>query len=707
MSSSITLSAATRQNLLSLQGTADLLATTQNRLATNKKVNSALDNPTNFFTADGLSSRSKSLSSLLDGISNGIQTIQAANTGLTKLQGLTDQLKSVAQQALSSANAFSTKASSTSVALTGATASNLLSTGPTQAVSDTALGVAGPAVAAAATGTAAFSQNGTAATVTAGSNYTTLTANATLVINGTTINLANGDNLAAAVTKINAQSATTGVTASAPGSALVLTGTRSGAQFTYQASDANIGLGTASNTTANGVASTDQTLTINGTAITIGASVSTAAQAMALINQQTATTGVTAVDAGVDGGGAANNTIKLKGATDGSSFSYQGSVGNALGFATNATKVNGTFTPTATTLASAIGFATGDSFTVNGQSVSVAAGETLTSLAQKVTVATNGTVSAAFNATTRKFNFTAVDASTGITLGNGSTATALVSNLGYSVGKTTFAAGLGASGSTSALKNNTLTVTVGSGSPTSFTFGTAPGQISTLAQLNASLATVNAQASIDSVTGKIAITTVNDFGADNLSVSVSGGSAFSSGTASAIVGGDGATTRNGLVTTYNNLLTQVNQLASDAGFNGLNLLAGDNLKLSFNEKGSSSLNVTGTAITAANLGLSAVGTTDFQENGAIAKVMTAISSASSQLKAQASSLGSNLAVVQNRQDFTKQIINVLDTGAANLTNADLNEEAANSQALSTRNSLGISALALANQAQQGVLQLLR
>ncbi|MDN3592644.1 flagellar hook protein, partial [Methylobacterium adhaesivum] len=122
MSSNITLSAATRQNLLSLQGTADLLATTQNRLATNKKVNSALDNPTNFFTADALSSRSSSLSSLLDGISNGIQTIQAANTGLTKLQGLTDQLKSVAQQALSSSNAFSTKATNTSVALTGATA---------------------------------------------------------------------------------------------------------------------------------------------------------------------------------------------------------------------------------------------------------------------------------------------------------------------------------------------------------------------------------------------------------------------------------------------------------------------------------------------------------------------------------------------------------------------------------------------------------
>jgi flagellin len=63
--------------------------------------------------------------------------------------------------------------------------------------------------------------------------------------------------------------------------------------------------------------------------------------------------------------------------------------------------------------------------------------------------------------------------------------------------------------------------------------------------------------------------------------------------------------------------------------------------------------------------------------------------------------------VQNRQDFTKNLTNVLTTGSANLTNADLNEEAANSQALSTRQSLAISALSLANTAQQGVLQLLR
>ena len=112
-------------------------------------------------------------------------------------------------------------------------------------------------------------------------------------------------------------------------------------------------------------------------------------------------------------------------------------------------------------------------------------------------------------------------------------------------------------------------------------------------------------------------------------------------------------------------------------------------------------------MTASGLNLVAVGQTDFQDSNSINAVIATINSANAALQSQASTLGANLAVVQNRQDFTKQMINVLDTGAANLTNADLNEEAANSQALSTRNSLGISALSLANQAQQGILQLLR
>src|SRR3984893_12157826 len=98
--SGIVLSASVRQNLLSLQATVSLLATTQNALATGNKVNSALDNPTTFFTAQGLDNRASDINNLLDSIGNGVQVLQAANTGLTSLQKLVDSAKSIANQVL-------------------------------------------------------------------------------------------------------------------------------------------------------------------------------------------------------------------------------------------------------------------------------------------------------------------------------------------------------------------------------------------------------------------------------------------------------------------------------------------------------------------------------------------------------------------------------------------------------------------------------
>src|SRR3954452_10114689 len=97
--SDITLSAAVRSNLLSLQNTASLLDTTQTRLATGNKVNSALDNPTNYFTASSLNARASDLGNLLDGVSNAIQTIQAANDGITSITKLVDSAKATANQA--------------------------------------------------------------------------------------------------------------------------------------------------------------------------------------------------------------------------------------------------------------------------------------------------------------------------------------------------------------------------------------------------------------------------------------------------------------------------------------------------------------------------------------------------------------------------------------------------------------------------------
>ncbi|MEA2898827.1 MAG: flagellin, partial [Bradyrhizobium sp.] len=380
--SGIVLSASVRQNLLSLQSTADLLSTTQNRLATGNKVNSALDNPTSYFTARSLDNRAGDINNLLDGIGNGVQVLQAANTGITSLQKLVDTAKSIAQQVLQAPVGYSTKSSVTSGAVTGGTAANLLGTG-----------------------------------------------------------LVQGD---------------------------VLT-----------------------------IAST------------------------------------------------------------------------------------------------------------------------------------------------------------------------------------------------------------GGGTASSITFGTGAAEVDTLTELNAALAANNLQASVDDTTGKITITTTND--AASATVGALGGTAIGAGKAflpasttvvAKVADVASQATRANLVAQYTNIVTQITTTAQDSSYNGINLLNGDNLKLTFNETGKSTLNISGVTFNASGLGLtSLVAGTDFLDSGSANKVITALGNASNSLRSQASALGSNLSIVQIRQDFSKNLINVLQTGASNLTLADTNEEAANSQALSTRQSIAVSALA--------------
>src|SRR6202158_2185284 len=126
--SGIVLSASVRQNLLSLQSTAALLATTQNDLATGNKVNSALDNPTEFFTAQGLNNRASDINNLLDGIGNGVQALQAANTGITSLQSLVASAQSIANQVLQSPVGYSTTPNVPPAATPAAPPPNLLGT---------------------------------------------------------------------------------------------------------------------------------------------------------------------------------------------------------------------------------------------------------------------------------------------------------------------------------------------------------------------------------------------------------------------------------------------------------------------------------------------------------------------------------------------------------------------------------------------------
>ena len=95
----ISLSKAVRANLLSLKGTADMMSMTQNRLATGNKVNSALDNPSNWFTAKGLTNRASDLGALIDSMANGIQTLEAADNGLSAMTKTLESMQSTLRQA--------------------------------------------------------------------------------------------------------------------------------------------------------------------------------------------------------------------------------------------------------------------------------------------------------------------------------------------------------------------------------------------------------------------------------------------------------------------------------------------------------------------------------------------------------------------------------------------------------------------------------
>src|ERR1700693_4932887 len=111
--SNIVLSAGVRANLLQLQQTSDLITQTENRLATGKKVNSALDNAISFFTAQGLDTRANDLSGLLDSMSNGVNTIQAANNGITSITKLVQSAQALVSQAQQANNTTTQAALST------------------------------------------------------------------------------------------------------------------------------------------------------------------------------------------------------------------------------------------------------------------------------------------------------------------------------------------------------------------------------------------------------------------------------------------------------------------------------------------------------------------------------------------------------------------------------------------------------------------
>jgi len=105
--SDISLTAGMRNNLLALQKTASQLQTTQDRLSSGKRVNSALDNPTNFFAAQGHMERASDLSDRKDGMSEAIQTVKAADNGIKAITALIQSAKGLASAAQSTNDTLS------------------------------------------------------------------------------------------------------------------------------------------------------------------------------------------------------------------------------------------------------------------------------------------------------------------------------------------------------------------------------------------------------------------------------------------------------------------------------------------------------------------------------------------------------------------------------------------------------------------------
>src|ERR1051325_8820838 len=243
------------------------------------------------------------------------------------------------------------------------------------------------------------------------------------------------------------------------------------------------------------------------------------------------------------------------------------------------------------------------------------------------------------------------------------------------------------------------------------TAGTSTATAGAVESVDQLVALINANASLS---GKVkASNNAGQLQITNISISaltvtgigsVSGKLDGTAGTKS--IGGN--TVRANLVTQFNQLKDQLDKTAADASFNGINLLQGDVLKLFFNELGTSTLSIQSTnpsGVNSTTLGIATATNAEFEDNTAVDARLQTLSTALGTVASQASDFGSHLSIVQNRQDFTNNMINTLKVGADGLTLADTNEEGPNMLLLQTRQQLSVTALSLASQAQQSVLKL--
>jgi flagellin-like hook-associated protein FlgL len=261
-------------------------------------------------------------------------------------------------------------------------------------------------------------------------------------------------------------------------------------------------------------------------------------------------------------------------------------------------------------------------------------------------------------------------------------------------------------------QGDTITLTSGTGTDSraaTFTIGSSAGQYATVGDLlkaiNTSSLDVTATLTSD---GEIAL---EETGGEDLAISSTGSTALTSmgfGSSNLTATASTSKTRDSFRQQFNDILDQIDSMAKDSGYNGINILMGNDLSTIFNEKtgtDQSKMTISGVVFNASGLGLEKLTEGDFQNNKQVNRILDTLTSALTTLRTQASNFGSTLSMVQAREDFTNNMVSTLNTGADQLVAADTNAESANLLALQTRQSLSTKALSLANQADQSVLQL--
>ncbi|SEH35609.1 flagellin [Magnetospirillum fulvum] len=673
----VTLTSAMRSNLYSLQGTASLMSTIQGRLSTGKKVNSALDNPNSYFAAQSLTQRASDLSALLDGMGQAIQALTTASQGISSAQKTIDQMKSIANSAAQSITTASNASGTNVVAYTplgtkGTTYTKLASA----AAGDYAL-----TNLVSSAGASLNVLNGDSLTVQIGTGATyTFTVGASAVNNAT---LGNGGG----TTAKDLTDWMSTITKAAGGGAANAVSLAAG----VFASAGNLG----ATLTFSGTLAT--TLGLSAATATAGGALSTALEIDTVAyTGQAGATGSTLLSELSDANGKVltNSTPTIAGTSTG-----QGSFFTLAVSGGQTTTLNITATTTVQDVMDTIN-------SIDGMTASLDSTGALKVVNNNSTaVSINGTASGLFGTAQGSIG---ANASVSTTLYHGygkvsatNLPTTNLTNLQAPAGQSRLVDG---DQLKLTMDGVTTTLSVKTTSPDA-----TKGEVGTVAELMTALGKISGiTASLDNTTGQLDIRSTN-----GKTITFAGSAANKLSLPPSVAAGQSSISGSGVSATYikqyDDLAKQLDQQVADANYKGINLISstGNNpLSVTFNEAAfnANKLVVNAVDLTSKGLGLSA-STGNWKDATSIQTSLSQLTLAATTLRETSAVLGQNLTTVQNRQDFTNNMIATLKTGSDNLTLADMNEESANMLALQTRQQLGIQSLSLASQANQAVMRL--